>query len=83
MESLDANAIIWRVFMSVTLQAVVHLGKNDTDNLHSINNQPKRTLEQLSWNCGIDLLRYCGIGILSGDGKSRFLDVNLTSSRHR
>ena len=39
-ENLDVNAIKWRMFMSVTLQAAVHLGKDDE-------NQPKRTLKQL------------------------------------
>ena len=28
MEDLDVNTIKWRMFMSVTLQAVVHLGKD-------------------------------------------------------
>ena len=28
MENLDVNAIIWRMFISVTLQAAVHLGKD-------------------------------------------------------
>ena len=33
--------------MSVTLQAAVHLGKDYSEKLHSIKNQPKRTLKQL------------------------------------
>ena len=28
MEILDVNAAVWRIFMSVTLQAPVHLGKD-------------------------------------------------------
>ena len=35
------------MFVSVTLQAAVHLGKGYGDNLHSIKNQPKRSLKQL------------------------------------
>ena len=33
--------------MSVTLQDAVHLGKDYAEHLHSIKNQPKRTLKQL------------------------------------
>ena len=33
--------------MSVTLQAAVHPGNDYAENLHSIINQPKRTLKQL------------------------------------
>ena len=32
MEDLDVNTAIWGIFMSVTLQAAVHLGKDNTDN---------------------------------------------------
>ena len=46
MENLDVNAIIWRMLMFVTLQAAVHLGKDYSENLHSIKNQPKRKLKQ-------------------------------------
>ena len=45
MEDLDVNTILWRMFMSVTLQAVVHLGNGYAEHLHSIKNQPKRTLK--------------------------------------
>ena len=34
------------MFMSVTLQAAVHLGNDYAENEHSIENQPKRTLKQ-------------------------------------
>ena len=47
MEDLDVNTIIWGMFMSVTLQAAVHLGKDYAVDLHSIKHQPKRTLKQL------------------------------------
>ena len=33
--------------MSVTLQAAVHLGKDYTENLHSIKIQPKRAWKQV------------------------------------
>ena len=33
--------------MCVTLQAAVHLGKDCAEILHSIKNQPKRTLKKL------------------------------------
>ena len=32
MKHLDVNTAIWGIFMSVTLQAAVHLGKDDTEN---------------------------------------------------
>ena len=32
MEDFDVNTIIWRMFMSVTLQAAVHLGKDGPEN---------------------------------------------------
>ena len=47
MENLDVNTILWRMFRSVTLQAAAHLGYEYAENLHSIKNQPKRTLKQL------------------------------------
>ena len=46
MKDIDAKAIIWGMFMSVTLQAAVHLGNDYAENEHSIENQPKRTLKQ-------------------------------------
>ena len=46
MEDLDVNTIIWIMFMSVTLQAAVDIGKDYAENLHAIKYQPKRTLKQ-------------------------------------
>ena len=43
MEDLDVNTILWTMFMSVTLQAAVHLGNDYAENLLSIKNQPLRT----------------------------------------
>ena len=39
MEHLDVNAAIWRVFMSVTVEAAVHLGQDYSETLRSIKNQ--------------------------------------------
>ena len=47
MKDLDVNTAIWSIFMSVTLQAAVHLGKDYTENLRSTKNQPKKSLRQL------------------------------------
>ena len=47
MENLDVNAASWGIFMSVTLQATVHLGKDYSENLRSIRNQSMRSLKQL------------------------------------
>ena len=52
MEDLDVNTILWRMFMSVTLQAAVHLWNGHAEHLHSIKNQPKRIIEtvvQFTW----------------------------------
>ena len=35
MENLDVNAIIWGMFMSVALQAAVHLGNEYSENFRS------------------------------------------------
>ena len=47
MKDLDVNTVVWSIFMSVTLQAAVHLGKDYTENLRSTKNQPKKSLRQL------------------------------------
>ena len=47
MEYLDVNSLIWRMFMSVTLNAAVHLGKDYLENLHSAKNQPQQTVKRL------------------------------------
>ena len=43
MEDLDVNTAIQCIFMSVTLQAAVHLGKDHTENMRSTKNQPKKS----------------------------------------
>ena len=47
MEHLDVNAALWEIFMSVTLQAAVHHGKDYSENLPSTRNQPMKSLKQL------------------------------------
>ena len=46
MKNLDVNTAIWGIFMSVTLQAAVHLGKDYSENLRSTKNQPKESFRQ-------------------------------------
>ena len=46
-KNLDVNTAIWCIFMSVTLQAAVHLGKDYTENLRSTTNHPKKSLRPL------------------------------------
>ena len=38
MESVDVNAIIWRMFTSVTLQSAFYLGKDYSEHLRSSRN---------------------------------------------
>ena len=38
MQDIDKPSVIWRMFMSSTLEASVFMGKNYLDNLHSIKN---------------------------------------------
>ena len=47
MEDLDVSALIWGMFMTVTLPAAVHLGNDYLENLQSTKNQPQRTVKQL------------------------------------
>ena len=47
MENLGVDMSIWRMFMTVTLHAAVHLGNDHVENLHCTKNQPKRTLKQV------------------------------------
>ena len=43
----EKHSIIWRMFMSVTLESAVFMGKNDLDNCHSITNTKDITLKQM------------------------------------
>ena len=47
MKNLDVNTAIRGIFVSVTLQAAVHLGVDYTENLRSTKNQPKNSLRLL------------------------------------
>ena len=38
-EDFDASSLIWRMFVSVTLNAAVHLGNDYLENSHSTKNQ--------------------------------------------
>ena len=44
MQDIDKRSMIWGMFMSSTLEASVFMGKNYSDNLHSINNTVKISL---------------------------------------
>ena len=84
MEDLDVNTIIWRMFMSVTLQVAVHPGNDYAENLHSIKNQTKRTLKQL-FNVTEKLIRdqkeISGIPVINGQ-LLRFSIVHGKNSRY-
>ena len=43
----DKHLVIWRMFMSSTLQASVFMVKNYSDNLHSIKNTEDLTMKQM------------------------------------
>ena len=47
LKDLDVNTAIWCIFMSVTLQAAVHLGRDYSLNLRSVKNQCSNSVEQL------------------------------------
>ena len=44
MQDIDKRSMIWGMFMSSTLEASVFMGKNYSDNLHSIKNTGKISL---------------------------------------
>ena len=46
MKDLDLNTATWGIFISVTLQAAVHLGTDYTENVRSTKNQPLKSLKQ-------------------------------------
>ena len=47
MKNVNVNKAIWSVFLSVTLQPAVHLGKDCTEHLRSTMHQPLKSLRQL------------------------------------
>ena len=46
-ENDEKHSLIWRLFMSVTLESAVFMGKNYLDNCHSITNTKDITLKQM------------------------------------
>ena len=48
MQDSDKHSLLWRMFMSSTLEASVFMGKNYSENLHSIKNTGNNlTLKQM------------------------------------
>ena len=47
LQKIVKNTMIWVMFMSVTLESAVFMGKNYTDNLHSITNTKDLKLKQM------------------------------------
>ena len=45
LKDLDVNTAIWGIFISVTLQAAVHLGRDYLLNLRSVKNQSSKSVE--------------------------------------
>ena len=46
-EDGEKHSVIWRMFMTVTLESAVFMGKNYSDNWHSIKNTKGLTLRQM------------------------------------
>ena len=46
-ENDEKHSVIWRTFMSVTLESAVFMGKNYSDNWHSIKNAKDLTMKQM------------------------------------
>ena len=46
-ENDEKHSVIWRMFMSVTLESAVFMGKNYSDNWHSIKNTEDLTMKQM------------------------------------
>ena len=46
-ENEEKHGMIWRMFMAVTLESAVFMGKNYLDNCHSITNTKDFTLKQM------------------------------------
>ena len=46
-ENDEKHSVIWRMFMSVTLESAVFTGKNYSDNWHSIKNTKDLTMKQM------------------------------------
>ena len=46
-ENDEKHAVIWGLFMSVTLESAVFMGKNYSDNQHSTKNTKDLTMKQM------------------------------------
>ena len=46
-ENDEKHSVMWGTFMSVTLESAVFMGKNYSDNLHSIKNTKDLTMKQM------------------------------------
>ena len=46
-EDCEKHFVIWRMFMSSTLESSVFMGKNYSDNWHSIKNTKDLTMKQM------------------------------------
>ena len=46
-ENVEKHSMIWGMFMSVTLESAVFMGKNYLDNCHSITNTKDLTWKQM------------------------------------
>ena len=44
MLDIDVNALMWRMFMSTTMDAAVHLGEDYEENLRSTRNANDKTM---------------------------------------
>ena len=47
LKDLDVKPAVWSMFMSVTLQAAVHLGRDGSLNLRSVKNQSSKSVDHL------------------------------------
>ena len=45
--NLDVNTVVWVLFMNTTLQAAVHLGRDNMENLRLTKNQLLKSVKQL------------------------------------
>ena len=65
LQDLDVHTAIWCVFMSVTLEAAVHLGRDCSLNLRCVKNQFSKAVELLFRTTGQLITEQTGITGLS------------------
>ena len=86
MKDLDVNTATWWWFMSVTLQAAVHLGKGYTENMRSTKNQPKtfwRQLFQVTQSLITDQTEITGLTTIDWCGERRLCWLTKLSTRFK